>query len=369
MASARCNVTTGWLYRNPKPHIRHVAAYHPSLVQINEKEFLATFDIGQAVEAMDYRTVASRSPDGGVSWELEGPLLEYAPRSTTHSIRTNRLRDGTIVGFGGVHHRDWEDEGIANRANSGLVPIDLILVRSLDGGKTWSRFSKINPPLAAASWEICHPVLDLASGRWLAPTSTWRGWDGSNHVGEQAIVLISDDQGHSWPTYGRTFDGRQTGIHHWEQSVIELNDGRILALSWVYDGDAGKTLPTTYSVSEDSGETFREPIPTGFLAQTCKVIQLRDGDLLCVYRRDDRPGLWATRATLKGEEWLNGREMVLWEGAESGMREGGPSVHRLSVLKFGYPSLSEIAPGEVMVLFWCRENCVTGIRWIRFASD
>ena len=53
----------GWVYRNPKPHQRSVVAYHPSLVRLSGSELLATFDLGQAIEAIDYHTVAARSID------------------------------------------------------------------------------------------------------------------------------------------------------------------------------------------------------------------------------------------------------------------------------------------------------------------
>src|SRR5213593_613607 len=89
---------TGWVYRNPKPHLRSVVAYHPSVVALGGSEILATFDLGQAVEAFDYHTAAARSVDGGRTWSLEGPLVTDPPPGTTHTIRTRRLRDGSVIG-------------------------------------------------------------------------------------------------------------------------------------------------------------------------------------------------------------------------------------------------------------------------------
>src|SRR5262249_58274755 len=78
--------------------------YHPSIVPLGANEHLATFDLGQTVEAMDYHTVAARSTGGGEHWQLEGPLLAETPPSPTHSIRTSRFKDGSLVGFGGFYH-------------------------------------------------------------------------------------------------------------------------------------------------------------------------------------------------------------------------------------------------------------------------
>ncbi|MGH9397245.1 MAG: sialidase family protein [Terriglobia bacterium] len=358
--------SAGLVYTNPKAYLRSITAYHPSLVLLGGNECLATFDIGEAVESLDYHTVAARSLDGGETWTLEKSLIATPSPATTHTIRTSRLSDGKVIGFGALHHRHDPEAGLVNRDTFGFVPVDLILVRSLDRGRSWTPPQRIEPPLVGPSWEVCHPIVQLREGRWLAPTATWRGWNGENPSGEQAVVLISDDQGANWKSFGRSFDGRWSGRSHLEQSVIELIDGRILAVSWVYDAKAGKNYPTEYSISEDGGETFSLPMLTGFEAQTCKLIQLAGDDrILAVYRRHDRPGLWAQLARLEGRQWIHLYEASLWQGAESGMTGSAPTGEELSALKFGYPSMKELNPGDVLLLFWCQENCVTHIRWLR----
>ena len=47
---------TGLVYRNPKPYLRSAVAYHPSLVIFDDGEMVSTFDLGEAVEALNYRT-------------------------------------------------------------------------------------------------------------------------------------------------------------------------------------------------------------------------------------------------------------------------------------------------------------------------
>ena len=53
---------------------------------------------------------------------------------------------------------------------------------------------------------------------------------------------------------------------------------------------------------------------TGFLAQTTKTIELPDGRILAVYRRNDEPGLWATTARVDGDTWTNEETVALWRG-------------------------------------------------------
>ena len=358
-------VDSGFVYRNPKPYLRSVVAYHPSVVHLGGQDLLATFDIGQAVESLDYHTVASRSLDGGRSWLLESPLIGQPPSQTTHTIRVRRLRDGSLVGIGAFFHRKDPEEGLVNRQTSGFVPVDLFRICSPDAGRSWSQPEPITPPLRSTAWEFCHPVVELPNGRWLVPVATWRSWDGSNAAGEQTVAFISDDRGESFPRFSRIFDGRRSGRSHLEISVIPLKDGRILAVSWVFSFDSGETFPTEYAVSEDNGETFSEAGLTGFQAQTCKILQLHDGRILSAYRRHDRPGLWAAVSELEGDRWTNLGEAPLWQGAASGMAGEMSSGQELSDLKFGYPSLCQLPDGEVMLLFWCQEECITNIRWMR----
>jgi hypothetical protein len=361
-------LATGLVYSNPKPYLRSRHAFHPSLVRLDDGELLCSFDIGEAVEAVNYRTYVSRSRDGGETWTLQGPLFaETMSRPTTSSVRIRRLADGSLVGFGARFYRDDPEEGLQNRATLGMVPMDVILLRSTDGGRSWSGPEVVTPPLVGPSFEVCHAIVELPDGRWLAPTATWRGWDGEAPSGIKAVALISHDRGRTWPEYGVTFDGGEAGIIHWEQSVVPLGGDRLLAVAWAHDPETGRNLPTPYTISHDGGRTFAPPRPTGLHGQTCKALRLDDGRILCVYRRDDRPGLWANLAHLDGEEWLNEAELPLWGTglSTSGMTGEVGSADELSRLKFGYPSLLAMPGGEVLVAFWCTEECVTGIRWFR----
>ena len=55
------HLETGIVYRNPKPYLRAVNAWHPSLAALPNGELLASFDLGQGPESLDYRTCLARS--------------------------------------------------------------------------------------------------------------------------------------------------------------------------------------------------------------------------------------------------------------------------------------------------------------------
>jgi hypothetical protein len=305
-------VETGLVYRNPKPHLKAIHAWHPSIARLDDGTLLAGFDLGEAVESLDYRTYLSRSRDDGRTWDAPVPWFhDPVPRRSIHSVRLGRMRDGTLIGFGGRCYRDDPDEGVTNRANLGYVPMDLILLRSQDGGHTWEGPTNIAPPLVGPSFEICHRVIELNDGCWLAPTATWKGWDGAAPNGMQAIALVSHDRGATWPGWISIVNQYDRGVVSWEQGLTQLRDGRLLAVVWCFDEKQGKSLPSRYAISED-GRTFGPPRENCLLGETAKLETLADGRVLCMYRRLDKPGLWANLVQIDGDRWINLAETPVW---------------------------------------------------------
>jgi hypothetical protein len=356
---------TGLVYRNPKPNLRALHAWHPSVVALDHGELLVSFDLAQAVESLDYRTYIARSSDEGQTWSPPTPLFaDTAYRRATHTVRLSRTSDGVLLGFGGRFYRDNTDEGLKNRDDLGLVPMDLVLLQSHDRGQTWQGPTTLRPPLVGPAFEICHSIVELRDGRWLAPTSTWRGWDGEEPNGMKAVAFLSADRGWTWPEYLTVIDEHVQGTVHWEISVVQLPDGRLLAVTWAFDEKNGKTLPTPYAIAHD-GRTFSPPRLTGLRGQTTKMLSLGDGRILSLYRRDDKPGLWANLSRIDGDAWVNLEEKLIWQGAPSGMTGQDNASEELGKLKFGYPSMVQLRDGSILGVFWCCEDCIYNIRWVR----
>src|SRR5262249_25863132 len=113
---------TGIVYRNPRPHLLSRHAYFPSLARMGDgsgwgDELIVGMDIGSAFEAVDVRSYACRSNDGGKTWTTPQLIFSpdpsvFGPVSTTTRIGAGG--DGKIVGVISLFDRSRPDDGLAN---------------------------------------------------------------------------------------------------------------------------------------------------------------------------------------------------------------------------------------------------------------
>jgi len=359
--------SSGVLFRNHKPYLRAAHAWHPTVINLGGRRLLASFDIGQAVESLDYRTYLLQSTDSGKTWGAEPARVfdEKTAFPASHTLRLTRLSDGSLAAMGARFHRDRTEEGLTNRQNMGFVPMDLILLRSGDEGQSWTAPQTVQPSIVGPAFEVCHSIVELRDGTWLWPTSTWRGWDGDCPNGMKAVALVSRDRGKSWSEHIDVMDDYANGVIHLEQSLIELPDSRLLAVAWAFDEKNGVSRKVQFAISRN-GRTFEPARSTGLHGETSKIIRLKDDNILCIYRRSDKPGLWAAAARVDDAgNWTTIEQQPVWQGAATGMRGNRTASDELGELKVGYPTLCRLDDGTVLVAFWCCEENVFHIRWAK----
>lgn len=371
MAEIKC-LNTGLIYRNPKPHVRSIHAYFPSVVLMANGEMLASIVLGEAFEAANCRTHVCRSTDAGETWTLEGAIYPGTPdRLTSDAARITALPDGEVVAFLMRYDRSGHpDEGLASHATLGFVPTELLLSRTSDFGRTWSKPGLFKPPLVGPSFELCCPIIPLKDGRWILPTETWHDWDGYCPNGIKMVAFVSPDRGRTWPDYMDVMKEPAGKVFFWESKIAELPDGRLLAVAWAYDDTAKKDRPNQYALSADGGKSWSAPMSTGLHGQTLTPHILEDGKIISVYRRIDKPGLWANISRLDGNRWINKTELPLWGQQAQGLTAANANmVHNFNVLRFGAPSITRLLDGTIFVAFWCYEDCVSNIRWFKLRVE
>lgn len=350
------------IYKNPKPHVRSVHAYFPSVADLGGGELLASVALAEAFEAANMRTHICRSTDGGTTWELEGEVpIDNGGRLKSNAARIARMPDGRIVLFMVRHDRtEHPGDGLANPETLGFVPTELLLLESTDDGHTWNPPRPIEPPLEGPCFELCSPITRLEDGRWILPTQTWQDWDGRCPNGIRMVAFVSHDEGQTWPEYWDVMHEDASRVYYWESKIIEV-DGALLATAWVYDEAAGSDRPNHYALSRTGGETWTPPASTGLQGQTLTPLALGGGRILCVYRRMDKPGLWAQLAHIEDGRWVNGESKPLWGAQSTGLTGASDNMaSNFAVLRFGAPCLTRLNADTVHLAFWCYEEC-TGI--------
>lgn len=361
-------ISTGIMYRNPVPHVVSRHGYFPSVVALDNGNMVGSVVIGEAFEAANLQTHIVHSADGGETWSEPVPLVARDRHAMiSDCARLAVFPDGELATMMVQSHRAAHPgAGLANPENMGFVPTDLSVIRSSDYGNSWEAPEPVEPPLEGPSFEACSAIVPLRDGRWIWPTSTWRGWDGYAPNGMKMVALVSHDRGRSWPEYMKIMDGNEQKIIYWEGKVVEMQDGALLSVAWAYDEKNGKDLPNHYALSPDGGKTWSAPRSTGIRGQTLSILRMAGERFLTVFRRMDKPGLWMNSVRLDGDRWINEDERCLWGGEVGALTHRSDNmVQDFNELKFGAPVITRLGDGAVYIAFWCYERMVSNIRWFK----
>jgi len=359
----------GIIFRNPKPHVRSIHAYFPSVVAFDEKRLGATVVIAEAFEAPNMHLVYFESTDGGESWTRKSTVTEPpSDLSSSTAGRLNLLPDGSLSVIVTRHKRAPYDEGITEGKTIGMMPMTIELYHSADQGASWQGPEIVTPPIPDISFEICSGFTFLKDGTYLWPTSTWP-------VAGQPVTVdrfrtgafVSKDGGQTWPEWMASFPNDR--YIYWESKIVLLPDDRLLSVAWVHDLEAGKDLPNHFAVGNADGSQWGAPHSMEILGQTLSSVVLSDGRILSVYRRVDQPGLWGTVSTLEGETWINHESELLWGAATGASSDPDKIRQHFATLKFGAPSIIKLPNNDVFVAFWAVVDGVSQINTITLSQS
>ncbi len=268
--------------------------------------FCIALVIGSVISFSQARAQASKSP---ILWKTgEGAYKGY--RIPSIIVSTKR----TILAFA---------EGRNNGGDTG--DIDLVLKRSVDGGKTWGHESVVWNDDQNTCGNPC-PVVDEETGRiWL-----WMTWNDRTD-GETAIIYkkskyprkpylcYSDDDGITWstpvdmsetcadPSWGWYATGPGIGI---QQKVGKFKGRLVIPANHSYDDPDGNVRKGPYGygahviISDDNGKSWRISGPIKPGCNESQVTELSDGTLLMNMRSyNDKSCRAISLSTDGGDTW------------------------------------------------------------------
>ncbi len=263
--------------------------------------------------------VATRSADGGNTWEGPVPLLAEPGWDWFGAQRLLHLDDGTLLMLAGKAR--WNTDRFHTYA-----------VRSSDGGRTWDPPGPEIRVFAAFSEPYGQGVVrGLADGRLLL------GFQGTDSPGAPnlAAVAFSRDRGDTWSE--RILLSDDAALELREPDTLPLPDGRLLT---VLRTDA-PPCASYQCYSEDGGRSWSPLTATGFHGHCPRLFAL-PRVILCVYRdmAEDRPGIGCSAS---------------WDGGGSwhfqGMLYRSPGPYEGWAAACGYPSLVRLTDGQLLCVF------------------
>ena len=293
----------------------------PALERMPDGDLVVAYRTGPSHLSREGAIAVARSQDGGETWT--NTIVYDDPRVDDRvNLGMKCLEDGTLL------LPFFQYIG---------APIGCFIMRSSDGGRTWSEPYPVANPLHG--WMALYgQIVEMQDGTLLMPAY------GDDPPFEQtrAVILQSTDQGWNWTP--RSVIG-SLDVSYTETSIAFLEGQKMLAI--LRDGQANEVLHR--SVSHDAGLTWSEPVPM-FDGVSPNLIRLASKRLLL--GSSDRIGFTGVRvssSTDGGFTW--DRAALVDESRETDL---------------GYPALIETSPGTILMLHYTR---LGGIRQTVFSED
>ena len=227
----------------------HYHNHDTSLAECPNGDLLAIWYSCAREQGRELSVAASRLPFGAAEWE-DAYLFWDTPDRNDHCPALSFDGQETLYHLNGTAlSHFWE-------------PLQIILRTSKDSGITWSDARYIAPDFGFRNM-ICQPIVRLSNGCWIF---------GADAHPESSAMWLSRDQGKTWEDTG----GNINGIH---AAIVELTDGRLLALG--RGGNVDGHMPM--SISTDCGKTWKaraSVLPPITYTQRLSMIRLAEGPLV-----------------------------------------------------------------------------------------
>ena len=293
----------------------------------NEERYPFHHDSGQ--------TLFTRSSDGGVTWSESSIVLPWSETMGNWDCGICELMDGTLlVNFTitaffkrGVKPEQpswasrprtdqWGDWTWAYRTQGWL---GTFVVRSTDGGQTWSEPTPCNVrPLKHGGCRLgCWQLPSGAILMGLYGRIRGYGEEGEGETTRSALIR-SDDGGVHWEYYSTLAYDPASIIDFEEPALLRLADGRLVCFMRTHVNPSSDAKNMVMVVSEDDGFSWTPPKWTNIWGYPADMITLADGRYLMVYGYRRPP--YGVRGVVSedGLDWDVANEFVVREGGVPG---------------------------------------------------
>ena len=340
---------------------------HPSVTRLSDGSFLCCALVGSKKDGPDGRIKVYKSADACKTWkEIASPIPqdERDDRRYGHVVcHITELDAGCLIAVMMIAQRFNPEEPLFHPETDGMQPCDVKVAKSSDSGGSWTRPKVLDYHHA----DVIAPqrCIILPDGKLGIPCETWHEWDKGFREGPSARLILSNDNGESWPEAASMAEDDKKECFYGDPRLTILPDNRIVALLWKHNFIAGKDLPIHRVESVDMGATWSQPCGTHIEGQIANPVSLAGNQMLCVYQKrfGDDAGLKALLSYDDGKSWDRQTEvsiLTMGHHVDSTNPFSGYDAYT-----FGCSSVLKLSDSEVLVSFWANNGTATCIRMLR----
>jgi len=354
------------LYINPEPHRVSEYVLAPYLVTMPDDTLLCVCRHGTARESGDGLVKLHRSTDGGLTWQCMGPVLGSAehPVGNQWAGGLAVLPDDELIVW--IKIRERLDDPAGN-----------VLLRSADGGESWSGQESIDVEPYGAIGGIGQ-MTGLADGALIA-TGEGKGDNDLVPEGSWAnLITRSGDGGRSWDPVQPTLVSENP--YYFDLAVTQLTNDHLLAAYWTHDMTTDRGVNVHLSTSSDLGRTWTVPRDGGFWGQRTAIFTLQSGRVLAVTNHRRPPlGIRALLSEADGTTFHEAEHVELWGVAPAVVRAAPTlaaqqdneqdALNAWHFFTFGMPSITQLSDGTIVVAYYVTEESVTYVRCCRLREN
>ena len=308
-----------------------LGGYFPVMVKLGGNSLAVVHRTGDFHNGARGRQEITLSHDGGESWSTSRVVADHA--SDCRNVALGVTSYGALVlAYVTV---DYED----GRPDAWRGFGDLFVIRSEDGGETWSEPRSFTGVLEVLMGETygASPygkIMELADGTLLMNVYT----HGINeYIDHQTHVIRSSDGGLTW-------SGPSTipVDHGDETALLVLASGKVLAAVRRSISDVSQHVCVTSSL--DGGYTWSDSTAvTGSMELPADLVQLADGRVLMTFGYRNPPfGVRALVSSDEGASWDHDNTVVL--------------VNDSLRIDCGYPSSAQLDDGSIITAYYAYES-------------
>lgn len=347
----------------------------PAMAALSNGTLLLTCRAGSAKDSDDGTILRYRSSDNGRTWD--GPAVLFSPirvagklGSFCNAYVTELERGHLVAACLWVDRETYPGQPLFN-ADSGCLPMAILLSESRDFGGTWSPLRPVPLPEELGPPSLTGPILKLRDGVLALSVETNKTYLDKGKWHQKVVLCHSRDGGRTWGapvTAGCDPSGR---IFNWDQRAAVAPDGTIGAFLWTFDSETQTYLNIHRRLSRDNGMNWSEAEDLGFADQAGHPAVIPDGRVvLCWVDRFKSHTIRARTAPEIGGPFAAGTDMELYRhdvGRKSDDPAGstGEALGEIGLWTYGLPYAEALPNGEVLVFYYAGDSRTMNIHMVR----